>query len=128
MVRIGAPHLPRNIRQLHGDSVGHWEGETLVVETTNFHPLHASGQVSLTEQAKVIERFSRPSSTQILYEFTVEDASRYRQPWRGEMSFNATDAQVFEYACHEGNYALTGILAGAREQEKQPAEPASDPR
>jgi hypothetical protein len=119
IVRIGAKHLHPSIRPLHGDSIGHWEGDTLAVETTNFHPLHASGQVPLTERGKVIERFTRVSPQQILYEFTVEDPQRYEQPWRAEISFTATKERVFEYACHEGNYALPGILAGAREEEKK---------
>lgn len=118
-IRIGGEHVPANVKLLHGDSIGHWEGETLVAQTTNFHPLHASAQIALTSQAKVTERFTRVSGNQILYEFEVEDSSRYKQPWRGEMSFNATDGRLFEYACHEGNYALPGILAGAREDEKK---------
>jgi hypothetical protein len=122
IVRIGGQHLPPGIRPMHGDSIGHWEGETLVVETTNFSPLHANGQIGLTAQGKVTERFSRVSATQLLYEFTVEDPARYTQAWRGEYSFNATPGRVYEYACHEGNYALPGILAGARAQEKAPAD------
>ena len=117
-VRIGGKHLHPNIRPLHGDSIGRWEGDTLVVETTNFHPLHANGMVGLTVHAKVTERFTRVSEQQILYEFTVDDAAKYKEPWRGEMSFNATKDHIYEYACHEGNYALPGVLAGAREQEK----------
>jgi hypothetical protein len=92
-----------------------------VIETTGFHPLHASGVVPLTEQGKVTERLTRVSPSEILYEFTVEDPGVYARPWRAEMTFNATRDRVFEYACHEGNYALPGILAGAREQEKRQA-------
>ena len=121
-IRIGASHVHPNIRPLHGDSIGHWEGDTLVAETTNFHPLHASGMIGLTEHAKVTERFTRTSDKQILYEFTVDDPQKYKEPWRGEMSFNATKDHLYEYACHEGNYALPGVLAGAREQEKRGAE------
>jgi hypothetical protein len=92
-----------------------------VIETTRFHPLHASGGVPLTERGKVIERLTRVSPSEILYEFTVDDPAVYARLWRGEMTFNATGERVFEYACHEGNYALPGILAGAREQEKRQA-------
>jgi hypothetical protein len=125
VVRIGGHHPPPAVQMLHGDSVGHWEGETLVAETTRFHPLHIEGVVPLTERAKVVERFTRVSPSEILYEFTVEDSALYVRPWRGEMTFNATRERVFEYACHEGNYALPGILAGAREEERRKAEAAA---
>lgn len=121
VVRIGGKHPPAAITPLHGDTIGHWEGDTLVAETTNFSPLHAGGFIPLTSEARVTERFSRYSNEQILYEYTVEDSTRYKQPWRGEMSFNATKDKVFEYACHEGNYALHGTLSGAREQERRDA-------
>jgi len=123
-VRIGGRHVHPRIRPLHGDSIGHWEADTLVVETTNFHPLHAGGIVGLTDRGKVTERFTRVSAKQILYEFTVEDPLKYKEPWRGEMSFNATKDHIYEYACHEGNYALPGVLAGAREQEKRGVVPS----
>jgi hypothetical protein len=119
VVRIGGKHIPKNIRVLHGDSIGHWAGDTLVVETTNFSPHHEKSRIGLSDQAKVTERFTRTADNQIVYEFTVDDPTRYTQPWRGEMSFMKTDGRVFEYACHEGNYALPGILAGAREQERR---------
>jgi hypothetical protein len=77
--------------------------------------------VPLSGQGRVTERLTRVSPSEILYEFTVEDPSIYARLWRGEMTFNATRERVFEYACHEGNYALPGILAGAREQEKRQA-------
>jgi hypothetical protein len=122
IIRIGGKHAHPNIRMIHGDSIGWWEGDTLVAETTNFSPHHARTLVALTETAKVIERFTREADNQIVYEFVVDDPQRYTQPWRGEMSFMATDGRVYEYACHEGNYALPGILAGAREQERRAAE------
>jgi hypothetical protein len=112
-------HLGRNITPLFGDAIGWWEGDTLVVESTQFSALQANSIVSLTPKSKVIERFTRTSAKQLLYEFTVEDEFFYAKPWRGELSFNASKDQLFEYACHEGNYAMTGILAGAREQEKR---------
>jgi len=122
VIRIGGKHVSNNIRPIHGDSIGHWEGDVLVVETTNFSPHHAKGRIPLTETAKVTEKFRRAAADQIVYEFIVEDPARYTQPWRGEMSFMATKDRVFEYACHEGNYALPGILAGAREEERRQAE------
>jgi hypothetical protein len=124
VVRIGGHHPPAAVRTLHGDSVGRWDGETLEVETIRFHSLHASGAVPLTDSGKVIERLTRVSPSEILYEFTVEDPAVFARAWRGEMTFNATRDHVFEYACHEGNYALPGILAGAREQERRQAESA----
>jgi hypothetical protein len=119
VVRMNGHHPPASVHTLHGDSTGHWKGQTLVVETTNFHPLHVRGVIPLTEQGKVTEQLTRVSPSEILYEFTVEDSSLYARPWRAEMTFNSTADRLFEYACHEGNYALPGILAGAREQEKQ---------
>jgi hypothetical protein len=125
IIHIGGKHLPANIRPIHGNSIGHWDGDTLVVETTNFSPLHATGIIPLSDTGKVTERFTRYSKNQILYEFTVEDPQRYKEPWRAEMSLNTADGRVFEYACHEGNYALSGTLQGAREEEKRAAEKAS---
>jgi hypothetical protein len=114
-------HLGRGINPLFGDAIAWWEGDTLVVQSTQFDARQANSMVSLTPNSKVTERFTRASAKQLLYEFTVEDATLYKTPWRGELSFNASNEQLFEYACHEGNYAMTGILAGAREQEKRAA-------
>ncbi|HVF15477.1 MAG TPA: hypothetical protein VNA21_01145, partial [Steroidobacteraceae bacterium] len=104
-----------------GDAIGWWDGDTLVVESTNFHPMHHqhAHPAFLSASAKVVERFTRYSADQIFYEYTVVDPSLYTQPWRGESSLNATPERIFEYACHEGNYAMPGILMGAREQEKR---------
>jgi len=117
-------HLRGKFTPLFGDSIGWWEGDTLVVETTQFHPLQGNSVVSLTPQSKVTERFTRASAEQIFYQFTVEDSFFYKQAWHGEASFNASKDALYEYACHEGNYAMTGILAGAREQEKRAANSA----
>jgi hypothetical protein len=116
-------HLPAYMRPWMGDSIGHWEGETLVVETTNFNPGESlrpyfDNSILLSPNAKVTERFTRVSPTQILYQFSVDDPATYSQVWRAEMPLNATQGPVYEYACHEGNYALPGILAGARKAEK----------
>jgi hypothetical protein len=111
---------PDAIKQWLGTSVGWYEGDTLVVETKNFHPTQV-GKTSIlvTETGKVTERFSRWSDDQILYEFEVEDPNVYTRPWKGEMSLNRDDQRIYEYACHEGNYALHGILAGARAEERE---------
>ena len=115
-------HPKPEIRPWMGDSFGWWEGDTLVVETTNFNAgeqLRPGIPTTLlvSKDAKVTERFTRVSATQILYEFKVEDPKVYTAVWRGEMPFNTTKGPVYEYACHEGNYALPGILAGARRIE-----------
>ncbi|WP_116813099.1 hypothetical protein [Steroidobacter cummioxidans] len=115
VVRIGAKHVPGNVKKWYGDSIGHWEGDTLVVETTNFHPMQTFR--GLGPDRKVTERFTRVSADQILYQFKVEDPA-LTQPFAGELPMNATPDLMYEYACHEGNYALPGILAGAREEEK----------
>jgi len=116
-------HPPKHIRKWMGDSVGWWEGDTLVVETVGFHPgeqLRPGIPTTffVSTEAKVTERFTRISDKQILYEFTVDDPKVYTRPWKGEMPLNAAKGPVYEYACHEGNYALPGILAGARRIEK----------
>ncbi len=103
-----------------GNSIAWWEDDTLVVETTNWHPEQAKrGPVNVSSNGKVTERFSRYSDEQIFYQFTVEDPEYYTQPWKGELSFNAIDGHVYEYSCHEGNLGLVGILQGARAKEKE---------
>ena len=89
----------------------------MVIETTNFSELQQEASISLTPNGKVIERFTRVSEDQIDYEFIVDDANYYSQAWRGESRFRKTDSKVYEFACHEGNYALSAILAGARREE-----------
>jgi hypothetical protein len=115
---------PPSVRLWMGDSVGRWEGDTLVVETTNFNPgeqLRPGIPTTffVSQDAKVTERFTRISAGQILYQFTVEDPKVYTTTWRGEMPLNAAKGPVYEYACHEGNYALPGILGGARQAERE---------
>jgi len=119
IVRLNAKHGPSNIRKWMGDSVGHWEGDTLVVETTNFRKQQSFRGAS--ENLKVTERFTRVEPGKILYQFHIEDPTTFSTPWSGEVAMNATNEKIYEYACHEGNYALPGILAGAREQEQQAA-------
>jgi hypothetical protein len=119
IVRMNAQHLPKSIRRWMGDSVGHWEGDTLVVDTTNFNDkTHFSGS---TENLHVIERFTRVDDKTLLYRFTVEDPDTWDRPWTGEYTWPATDKPIYEYACHEGNYALGSILRGARRQEAEEA-------
>ena len=110
-----ARHGPETIPKWLGDSVGWYEGETLVVETRNVNP-QQRGYIS--SAGKLTERFTRWNKDQILYEFSVEDPTLYSQPWKGEMSLNLSKEPLYEYACHEGNYAMRGILAGARMQER----------
>jgi hypothetical protein len=122
IIRIDGERLPAAIQPWLGDSIGHWEGDTLVVETTQFNPgqsLRASlrHQLYLSPQAKVVERFRRVGEHEIAYEFTVEDAQVFAQVWRAEVPLLAADGRVYEYACHEGNYSLSGILAGERQAD-----------
>jgi hypothetical protein len=124
VVRLNGKHLPSNITPWMGDSIGHWDGDTLVVETTNLNPGQKAHygikqRFYLPPTGKVIERFTRVGDNEILYRFTVEDSAAYTQAWKGEVPLRKTQDLIYEYACHEGNYALPGILAGAREQEKK---------
>ncbi len=102
------------VRQWMGESVGHWEGDTLVVETKNFKTRSGLYFFGATENLKVTERFTRTSQDELLYAFTAEDPTAWEASWSGEYPWPATDARVYEYACHEGNYALGNILRGAR--------------
>lgn len=116
----GLRHLPPGLRLWLGDSIGWWEGATLVVETTNFNPgggLKTPQGVYIPIDATVTERLRRETPTRLLYGFTVTAPAVYDQPWRGEMLFAAAKGPMYEYACHEGNYSLPNILAGARRQE-----------
>ena len=115
IIRMNAQHLPSNIRRWMGDSVGHWEGDTLVVDTTNFN--EKTRFRGATDSLHVIERFTRIDDKTLLYKFTVEDPNTWDKPWTGEYTWPVTTKPIYEYACHEGNYALTDILRGARQQE-----------
>jgi hypothetical protein len=119
----GRPHLPKANRLWNGDSVGRWEGDTLVVDTTNFHD-KVSFQGS-TSALHVVERFTRVSADRILYEFTVDDPATWTRPWSAEIPMLRADGPLFEYACHEGNYGLANILSGARFMEKNAGEGTS---
>lgn len=123
IIPIDGDHNPDEIPKWGGDSVGHYEGDTLVVETINSHPEQRS---YISSSGKVVERYSRWSEDEIFYEFEVQDPTIYTQNWGGEMVLRASDQPLYEYACHEGNYALPGVLAGARklEREGRPHPPA----
>jgi hypothetical protein len=113
----GRPHLPVDIRQWFGDSRGRWEGDALVVETTNFtdkSSFHGSD-----ENLKLVERFTRTGPETILYEFTVNDPTAFTRNWSAQIPMNRIQGPIIEYACHEGNYAMTGMLAGARAEEQK---------
>ena len=112
----GSPHLPSNVRQWMGDSRGHWEGNTLVVDTTNF-----TGKTTFRgsdETLHLIERFTRTGPDIILYEFKVDDPASFTKPWSAQVPMIKMDGPLVEYACHEGNYAMAGMLGGARSDEK----------
>jgi hypothetical protein len=115
VIRMNAQHDPKAITKWLGDSIGHWEGDTLVVETINVNPQNrfrgASGNF------KVTERFKRVDASTILYRATIDDPEAYTKPWTLEYPFSAVAGSVYEYACHEGNYAMQDILGGARKQE-----------
>jgi hypothetical protein len=114
----GRPHLPDGIRQWHGDSRGRFEGETLVVETTNFSPeSHFQGSA---ENLHLVERFTRVEAGTISYEIEITDPTTFARPWTIRIPLKATTDPIFEYACHEGNVAMEGILKGARAKEALP--------
>lgn len=124
VIRMNSKHIPAAVRPWMGDSIGRWEGDTLVVETTNFNPgerlrTNFNQSFFLSANARVTERLTRTSPTEILYEFAVDDPDTYSKVWHAEMVLNAAEGNIYEYACHEGNYALPGILAGARKEEQE---------
>ena len=119
IVRMNGQHLSKNIRRWMGDSVGHWEGDTLVIDTTNFTA--KTRFRGSTENLHVVERLTRMDDKTLLYRFTVEDPDTWDRPWTGEMTWPATNQPILEYACHEGNYALGDVMRGARKQEAEEA-------
>jgi hypothetical protein len=116
------PHLAGDVRQWLGDSRGHWEGPTLVIETTNFYGKRSFRGSS--DQMRLTERFTRVAPEMLLYEFTVEDPATWTKPWTVRIAMEKSSQPVYEYACHEGNYSLTTVLTGARVLEKTAAEAA----
>jgi hypothetical protein len=112
IVRLDSQHPGPEYRHWLGDSIGWWEGDTLVVDTTNFHP--QASMRGASENVHVVERFTKQVGGDVLYRFTVEDPTVWAAPWTGEYLWRASDERLYEYACHEGNYAMGGILRGAR--------------
>jgi hypothetical protein len=127
IVRIGGDKLPDSMRSFVGDSIGRWEGDTLVVETTGFRPddqfrISITGRpILVSPSAKVIERFTRAGPDELNYQFTVEDPEVYAKPWLAEYSMVTGVEDMYEFACHEGNYGLTNILQGQRQIERRTA-------
>ena len=121
VIRINGVHPPAGTRKWFGDSIGRWDGDTLVIETTNFYERH--GFRNSWENLKVTERLRRRDARTLNYRFTVEDPTTFTAPFTGELVFNAMapDQLVYEYACHEANYGLEGVLSGARAQEREAA-------
>ena len=115
--------LPESIRQLRGESRGHWDGQTLVVETTNY--TDRTNYMGSGDKMRLIERFTRIDDATLLYEYTVEDPESFEQPWTVALPMTSTDGPMFEFACHEGNYGLTNILSAARAEERHEASNSS---
>jgi len=119
----GRPHVPSEIRRWLGDSVGRWEGATLVVDTTNFNDGggfygDAGGNFGWDRNLHVIERFSLLDAETLLYRFEIDDPTAFTQPWKGELTMARSSGPIYEYACHEGNYALSNLLRGYRAGER----------
>jgi len=126
IIPINGAHRPEAMTRWLGDSIGWYEGNTLVVRTRNLHPDQAlSGPIYLSKEGEVTERFTRVSEQEIFYEFSVQDPVFYTQTWGGEIALMAKDGPIYEYACHEGNYSVPGILAGSRVFEAKEAGSAS---
>jgi hypothetical protein len=122
----GRPHISPTIRRWMGDSVGHWEGDTLVVDTTNFtDQTHFRGS---DRNLHVVERFTRTGAETLRYQFTIDDPTAFTRPWTGEIAMSRAPGPIHEYACHEGNYSLANMLAAARTQEKAEAGETSKKR
>ncbi len=116
----GRPHIGQNVRQWFGDSRGRWEGDTLVVETTNFTDKWSFR--GSTEKLRLIERFTRIDNGTVKYEFTIDDPATFTSKWTAAIPMAGTDELIYEYACHEGNYGMVNLLSGARVQEKAAGE------
>jgi len=112
----GRPHPPASIRSLTGDSIGHWDGDTLVVDTTNF--LQDAGFRGATANMHLVEKFTRVDKDTLRYEFTVEDPATWTKKWTASIPMTRTDELIYEYACHESNYGLEGVLKGARYEDQ----------
>jgi hypothetical protein len=125
----GRPHLPADVRQWMGDSVGHWAGATLVVDTTNFNDGggfygDAGGNFGWDRNLHLVERFSLLDADTLLYQFEIDDPTAFAQPWKGELTMARSSGPIYEYACHEGNRALPNMLSGYRASGRRAASPA----
>jgi hypothetical protein len=123
IIHLGGTPMPESVRSIGGHSVGHWEGDTLVVQTTNLRADYPARMVigrplPISRDTRITERFTRVSATELFYRFTMEDAGLYSQPWSGELSMTRYDGRLYEYACHENNYSLPNALRGGRFQEQ----------
>lgn len=119
VVRLNGTHLPPHIRRWNGDSIGRWEGQTLVVDTTNF--TDKTQFQGSSDKLHIVERFTKLDAKTLLYRFTVEDPDTWDHPWTGEYPWVATNDLIYEYACHEGNHAMENVLRGARANEREGA-------
>jgi len=117
VIRLNSEHPSPDTRHWLGDSIGHWEGDTLVVDTANFR--EDTGLYGGDENLHLVERFTLREDGHLLYNFTVDDPTIWESPWSGEYVWKGTDERVYEYACHEGNYAMGNILRGARLLEQE---------
>lgn len=121
----GRPHLPPTITQWLGDSIGRWEGQTLVVDTTNFPDGNgyygdAGANFAWDGNLHLIERFSLFDADTLLYQFEIDDPTAYTRPWKGELTMTRSDGRIYEFACHEANYSLVNMLRGYRATERKP--------
>lgn len=123
----GRPHLPKSVRLMLGDSRGHWEGNTLVIDTTNFSP-SSNFRGAAAENMHLVERYTRTAPDRVSYQATISDPSTWTKPWTFMIPLRHTDDAVYEYACHEGNSAMIGVLAGARSQETEDKPKATQPQ
>ena len=123
----GRPHRPSRVRLAMGDSIGRWEGDTLVVDTTNFNDDggfygDAGGNFGWDRNLHIVERFRRLDADTLLYQFEIDNPTAFTRPWKGELTMTRASHHIYEYACHEGNYSLTNMLRGYRAAERQPGE------
>src|SRR4030095_13876958 len=124
----GRPHLPSSIRLGKGDSIGRWEGDTLVVDTTNFNDGggfygDAGGNFGWDRNLHLVERFRLLDADTLLYQFEIDNPTAFTRPWKGELTMARSTGPIYEYACHEGNYALSNLLRGYRATERQTPKP-----
>jgi hypothetical protein len=124
----GRPHLPPGIRLWTGDSIGRWEGDTLVVDTTNFNDGggfygDAGGNFGWDRNLHLVERFRLFDADTLLYQFEIDDPTAFARPWKGELTMSRTNGNIYEFACHEGNYSLENMLRGFRATERRPQGP-----